>query len=84
MLMDSELKQRVEEIQNSLNRIDKGINPSRWNLVIQGLWRGVGYLVGLVITVALLGWMLNLIGVIPFLTDFSQDMKSILDGVKTK
>ena len=82
--MEQQLNSKLEEMQKSLHNIEKSLNPSRWNMLVQGLWRGVGYLIGLVIAVALLGWMLNAIGVIPFLNTFSQDMKEILNNARIK
>ena len=77
--MDQELKNRLEEIQKSLSSMEKSLRkPTRWGFVAEGLWRGVGYLIGLVIAVAIFGWLLNIVGVIPFLNNFSQDMKEIL------
>jgi hypothetical protein len=79
--MDQEIKTKLDAIHETLKNINESQHPSHWKLLKEGLWRGIGYLVGLIVAVALIGWLLNVIGVIPFLTQFSQDMKEILNTV---
>lgn len=77
--MEQELKAKMEEMQKSLSNIEKSLKPTRWHMLIEGLWRGVGYLFGLIIAVALVGWILNIMGVIPFLNNLSQDLKEVVN-----
>ncbi|MEI8339640.1 MAG: DUF5665 domain-containing protein [bacterium] len=82
--MDPELKTKLDEIEVTLKDVDDSLNPSHWKLLKEGLWRGVGYLIGVLVAFAILGWILNVIGVIPFLQDFSQTMRDNLQNVRTK
>ena len=50
----------------------------------QGIWRGLGYLIGLMIAIVFIGWFLNVIGVIPFLSQFSENMKDVLNVARSK
>ena len=74
--------EKLAEIESTLKEIYKIMKPSRWQMLVEGLWRGVGYLIGVLLAVAILGWVLNVIGVIPFLSDFSSDMKEVLKTTK--
>lgn len=83
-MIDPELKAQLELINNKLEKLcETNSKPSRWWLFIQGVWRGFGYLIGLIIAIALLGWFLNIIGVIPFLKDISYELKAILTDIRT-
>lgn len=75
---------KLEEIEATLKDIHKLLKPSRWELFVQGLWRAVGYLVGLIVTIAIIGWFLNIIGLIPFFREFAESMKDILEIARTK
>lgn len=81
---ENEREHRLEQIEITLKDIHRILKPTRWEMFVQGLWRAVGYLFGLILAIAIVGWLLNVIGLIPFMTDFSNTMKGILDVAKTK
>ena len=76
--------QRLANIEVTLKNIYKVLKPTRWEMFVQGLWRAVGYLVGLMLTIVIIGWFLNMIGVIPFMSEFSENMKNVLNIARTK
>jgi hypothetical protein len=76
---NTEVIAKLEVLSSKLDDINKNLKPTRWKLFVQGLWRAVGYLIGIIITVALLGWMLKLIGVIPLFQDIATKLGSILE-----
>ena len=76
--------QRLANIEATLKNIYKVLKPTRWEMFVQGLWRAVGYLVGLMLAIVLIGWFLNMIGVIPFMSEFSENMKNVLNIARTK
>jgi len=76
--------QKLENIENTLKDIQKILQPTRWEMFVQGLWRAVGYLIGLILAILILSWLLNIIGLIPFMTEFSHDMKEVLINARTK
>ncbi|MEI6190895.1 MAG: hypothetical protein WCP24_00825 [bacterium] len=76
--------QRLANIEVTLKNIYKVLKPTRWEMFVQGLWRAVGYLVGLMLAIVLIGWFLNMIGVIPFMSEFSENMKNVLNIARTK
>ncbi|MEI7480121.1 MAG: hypothetical protein WCJ59_00655 [bacterium] len=77
--MNEELNQKIEEMDKTLKVIEKSLKPTIGRMILEGMVRGVGYLFGLIIAIAIIGWLLNVMGVIPFLNTFSQDMKEILN-----
>jgi hypothetical protein len=76
--------QRLANIEVTLKNIYKVLKPTRWEMFVQGLWRAVGYLVGLMLAIVIIGWFLNMIGVIPFMSEFSENMKNVLNTARTK
>ena len=81
-MIEPELKVELDQINQKLESMDRALNPTRWQMFVQGLWRAVGYITGIVIAALILGWVLNMIGLIPFLKDFSQEAKEVLETVK--
>ncbi len=81
-MIEPELKVELDQINQKLESMDRALNPTRWQMFVQGLWRAVGYIIGIVIAALILGWVLNMIGLIPFLKDFSQEAKAVLETVK--
>jgi hypothetical protein len=82
--MDEKHFEKLEAIENTLVEIRRILKPTRWQMFVQGLWRAVGYLVGLVLAIAIIGWFLNIIGLVPALSTFSQNMQEILNIARTK
>lgn len=82
--MEEEKNKKLDEIQLTLNNIYKVLKPTRYQMFVQGLWRAVGYLVGLILAIVVVGWLLNLLGFIPFLSNISENLKDILEAVKTR
>jgi hypothetical protein len=82
--MEEDKNKKLEEIQETVNNIYKVLKPSRWQLFVQGLWRAMGYFTGLLLAIAVVGWILNILGFIPFMSDFSNKMQEILYIAKNK
>jgi tetrahydromethanopterin S-methyltransferase subunit A len=84
-MIDPELQTQLELIRKNLEDIKNNVSrPSRWKVFVQGIWHGVGYLIGLILAIALVGWILNLIGVIPFLKNIANELNMILDNFRTR
>ena len=81
--MNEDNNNKLDTIEKTLIDIHKILKPTNWQLFIRGLWYAFGYIIGLMIAVALIGWFLNVIGFIPYLTQFSEEMRTTLNIVKT-
>lgn len=62
-MIDPELKKHLENLNLNLIRIQRG--HSWWRSLLHGLFTGFGYVLGFVIALVVLGWALNIIGIIP-------------------
>ena len=84
-MIDPELQTQLELIRKNLEEIRDNVKAvSRWKVFVQGIWRGVGYLIGLLVAIALVGWILNIIGVVPFLKDVANELRTILENLKAR
>jgi hypothetical protein len=82
--MDEKHFEKLEAIENNLVEIRRILKPTRWQMFVQGMWRAVGYLIGLILAIAIIGWFLNIIGLVPAFSTFSQNMQEILNIARTK
>jgi len=82
--MDEERNKKIDEIETTLKDIKKILIRTRWEMFAEGIWKAVGYIVGLTLAMVIAGWILNMIGVIPFMSEFSENMKGVLNVVKGK
>lgn len=62
-MLDPELKTSLANVNESLNKIRKGV--PWWKALLNGILSGLGSVMGVAIALVLLGWILNIIGIIP-------------------
>jgi len=82
--MQEEQNKRLAEIEDTLKDIHRILKPTGWEMFVQGMLRAVGYILGLMLAIIIIGWFLNMIGVIPFMSDIAQSMKEVLNIAKTR
>jgi len=82
--MDEERNKKIDEIETTLKDIKNILIRTRWEMFVEGLWKAVGYFIGLTLAIIIAGWVLNMIGVIPFMSEFSENMKEVLNVAKGK
>lgn len=80
--MDEERNKKIDEIEITLKKIHKVLVPTRWQMFTQGMWRAVGYVIGLVLAIAIFSWFLNLMGLVPYMSDISNTLKQNLEVVR--
>lgn len=69
-MIDPELKIQLDDIHKSIKKLD---NWRWWKALLDGSLKGFGSVLGVVLAVAFIGWMLNIVGVIPaFKTEVEQ------------
>ncbi len=61
-MIDPDLKTYLAEINQNLVKLAR---PSKWTALIHGMLTGLGYVIGVAIAIAAIGWILNFVGVIP-------------------
>lgn len=78
--MDPELKTHLEIIEKELVEIRKSNGGLLSNLT-RGIFYGAGYVVGAVLIILIIGWILNIIGVIPALSEIVGEFRSALQSI---
>lgn len=81
-MIDPELKHHLETIEKELKAIRVATTSIKLSLV-RGLVYGAGYVVGAVTIVVLVGWILNIIGIIPAFNDQVDEFRSALNRINT-
>jgi len=61
-MIDPELKGYLIEINKNLNRLGR---QSKWHSFLNGTLSGLGSIIGVAIALTVIGWVLNVVGVIP-------------------
>ena len=79
-MIDPELKKHLETIESELIRMRQ-----RTTAVHHALWHGIvygaGYVIGAVLIIVLVGWILNIIGVIPAFSRQVTEFRTALENV---
>jgi hypothetical protein len=81
-MIDPELKAHLETIEKEIIELRKGSNGLIATLV-RGLIYGAGYIIGAVLIILLIGWILNIIGVIPAFNSQVIEFRSALERIGT-
>ena len=82
-MIDPELKTHLERIEKELvefRRASLGVRAT----LIRGVVYGVGYILGAVLVIVLVGWFLNIIGVIPAFSDQVREFQTALERIGGK
>ena len=75
-MLDPELKEYLESLNGNVVRLQRGV--SWWRSLLHGLFTGFGYVLGFVIALVVLGWVLNVIGIIPAFKREVGDWRKLL------
>lgn len=79
-MIDPELKTHLETIEKELVDLRKGTHGLGPNLM-RGIAYGAGYIVGAVLIIIIIGWILNIIGVIPALSSQVNEFRTALQRI---
>jgi hypothetical protein len=80
-MIDPELNSHLVAIQADLDRLAK--KERHWTQFVGGGFYGLGYITGALVLVLIIGWVLNVIGVIPAFSSYANDIKNALDSIHT-
>ena len=75
-MLDPELKEYLKTINANIEQVNKGNNW--WKALSNGLFTGFGYVLGFVIALVVLGWVLNIVGIIPAFKKEVDDWRRLL------
>ena len=79
-MIDPELEQDLKKIENDLSRMDKA-STGTWRTLWRGCVYGAGYVVGVVIIIVVVGWILDVVGVIPALSNQVAEFRMALQNI---
>jgi hypothetical protein len=80
-MIDRELKNNLKKIENELSHMDKA-SSGIWRTLWRGCVYGAGYVIGTIIIIVVVGWILNIIGVIPALNNQVAEFRAALENFK--
>jgi hypothetical protein len=76
-MIDEELKAHLEAINRNVYSVNAKL-AGKWNAFVRGILTGFGSVLGAFIAVAIIGYILNLVGIIPSLKSEVDSWKNIL------
>jgi hypothetical protein len=82
MVDEQELRQ-LKEIKKELSEINEKTNDPK-RVFLSGMLSGAGWFVGGILAVALLGWVLNILGVIPGFSELSDYVRSLMGELPSR
>jgi len=79
-MIDPELKEHLEKIEKELIRMHKK-TTSISHALLRGVVYGAGYIVGIVLVIVIIGWILNIVGIIPAFSREAAEFRTVLENV---
>jgi hypothetical protein len=79
-MIDPELKTHLEKLEKELIVLRKEMTAI-WPIFMRGVVYGAGYIVGAALIFTLIGWILNVIGVIPAFTQGVNEFRASVDRI---
>jgi len=77
--MEKELTEKLETLETELKGIRAAVERSRWQLFLNGLVYGGGFVLGTAFTIAVAGWVLGAFGMIPGIGDIADTLNDVLE-----
>lgn len=81
-MTEPEFKNAVEEIKTYLRTISTNTKPSVRRSFVDGMMRGIGSIFGVALAIALIGWILNTVGIIPAFRDQVNEWQQTLENLR--
>lgn len=76
--MENDLAKHLERLETRLAAIERNTETTWWQLLMSGLLRGAGVILGTALTIALAGWGLAILGVIPGADDLAEYLADVI------
>ncbi len=80
-MIDPELRSALTDINNNLKKISG--SGGKWHSFFTGVLSGLGSIVGVALALLLIGWILNIVGVIPALKNQVKQWQQIIEQTQT-
>jgi hypothetical protein len=79
-MIDPELESDLKKIEANLSHMDKATTGT-WHTLWRGCVYGAGYVIGAIIIIVVVGWILDVVGVIPVLARQVAEFRTALDNI---
>lgn len=79
-MIDPELKNDLEDIEEKLSYMDK-VASGTWRTLWRGVIYGAGYAIGAIVIIVVVGWILDVVGVIPALNNQVAEFRMALEHI---
>lgn len=76
-MMDQELKKQLDTINENIVALQ--VKGGWWKSFLTGMMSGIGSIIGVVIALTLIGWLLNIAGVIPAFRKEADQWKQLIE-----
>ena len=76
--MADDLNDHLERLEARLAAIERNTETTWWQLLLSGLLRGAGIILGTALTIVLAGWGLAILGVIPGADELADYLADII------
>ncbi len=79
-MIDPELKNHLEKIEDELSHL-RISTTGTFNTLWRGCLYGAGYIIGAALIIVIVGWILNVVGIIPAFGREVADFRTALDNI---
>lgn len=79
-MIDPELKNDLKKIETELSHMDK-VATGTWRTLWRGVIYGAGYVIGAIVIIVVVGWILDIVGVIPALNNQVAEFRTALEHI---
>jgi hypothetical protein len=79
---EQEFQKEILEIKGELRKISKNTHTPVWRSFVTGTLSGLGSVVGVAIALTIIGWILNIVGVIPAFKAQVTHIEQTLDSLR--
>jgi hypothetical protein len=80
IMIDPELEQDLEKIDAKLSHMDK-VATGAWRTLWRGVIYGAGYVIGAIVIIVVVGWVLDVAGIIPALGHQVSEFRTALQNI---
>ncbi len=76
-MTEEDFQKEIAEIKDYLKIIGKNTKQPVWHSFFKGMLSGLGSVIGIVLAVAAVGWILNVMGIIPGFKNQAVELKTM-------
>ena len=80
-MIDPELRERLDTINNTLASLVRATGSYSGSF-FHGILRGAGSLIGVALIIILIGWILNIVGIIPAFQEQVEELKMFMRDIR--